>query len=87
MARDMFAQIIPGFTSPAGSAAEVTPDDAADLAVPSRALHIGGGGDLVALMDGGQTATFKAEAGALLPIRVRRVLATGTTATGIVALW
>ncbi|MEK1908183.1 MAG: hypothetical protein AAAB13_20615 [Pseudomonas sp.] len=73
---------------PASNAAAVTPNDSTDLPYTSRALFIGGAGNVAVIMAGGQTVTFTGvTAGALLPIRVSRVLSTGTTATTITAVW
>jgi hypothetical protein len=75
-------------SDPPAHAAVVTPDDNASLTVISRALYVGGAGNLRILMAGGQTVTLAGiTAGSLLPLRVDRVLATGTTATSIVAFW
>ena len=68
-------------------AASVTPSDTADMARAPVGLYIGGGGDVAVEMVGGGTVTFVAVAGAVLPIQPRKVLATGTTATGIIALY
>ena len=81
-----------GFNStisgPAKDAAAVTPSDSNDLGTFARALYIGGGGDLHVTMAGGSEVTFEdVPAGSTLPIRVKRVHATGTTASSIVALW
>lgn len=75
----------------------MTPSDAANLAPPSgdpnkatRALLIGGAGSVQVDMADGTTVTltFPATAcGLLLPIAVRKVHATGTTATAIVAFY
>lgn len=76
--------------SPAWDAAAVTPNDGADLPkIATRALWIGAGdGTLSVVMSGGTTVAFAGvAAGTLLPIRVDRVRATGTGATGIVALY
>lgn len=76
-----------GLTAPARSAAAVTPSNAATFDEATRGLYIGTGGDIAVRMLGGQTVTFAAvPAGSLLPVRVDRVLATGTTAGAIVAL-
>jgi hypothetical protein len=73
---------------PASNAAAVTPNDSTDLAVTSRALFVGGAGNIAVTMAGGQSITFTGvTAGAVLPIRVSRILSTGTTATSIVAVW
>lgn len=73
--------------APARRCAAVTPNDGADLpGAPCKALWIGVAGT-VALIAADDTAsvTLNCPQG-LLPIRARRVLATGTTATSIVAL-
>lgn len=73
--------------SPAYSAVPVTPDDSNDLTYLTRGVYIGGTGNLAVIMAGGQTVTFNgAVAGTILPIAVKRVLASGTTATGVVAI-
>ena len=73
---------------PAHYAVAVTPNDGADLADTSRALYIGGAGDVKVDMYGSGTVTFVGvTAGSVLPVRVDRVYSTGTTATSIVALW
>ena len=73
--------------APASNAAQVTPSDSVDLTYVSRAVFIGAAGTLSVEMHGGGTVSFDAYAGMILPIRATRVNATGTTATGIVALW
>lgn len=74
--------------SPAWDAVAVTPSDANDLArVATRALWIGGAGSVSVNMSGAGEAIVFAGVQGLIPIRVDRVLATGTTATNIVALY
>ena len=73
--------------APASNAAQVAPSDSVDLDFVSRAVFVGGAGTISVEMHGGGTVTFDAFAGAIIPIRVTRVNATGTTATGIVSLW
>ena len=76
-----------GLTSPATRALSVTPNDNDDLDFPARALYVGGGGDVSLIAVGGDTTTFAGlPAGFILPVRTSRVRATGTTATGIIAL-
>lgn len=73
---------------PATSAAAVAPNDAADLPNgTTRALYIGGAGDVKVNMDDGSTVTFKAAPVGILPISVSRVFNTGTIATNILALY
>lgn len=72
---------------PADDFIAVTPHASTDIAVLTRALYIGTGGDVVAVKANGDTVTFSnVQAGTIIPIRVRRVNASGTTATNIVAL-
>lgn len=80
-------QVAPEVASvPADHAELVTPNDSTDLDVTPRALLIAVEGDLRVTTRGGQTLTMAVPAG-IVPIRVSRVFATGTTATGITALW
>lgn len=60
----------------------ITPHDTNDLAVTTRALVIAVGGDVALITKSGQSRTVTVPAG-VLPVRATRVLATGTTATGI----
>ena len=85
---DTYANIAPTLTSPAMDAADVTPNDATPLQTVSRALYVGGGGDIAVEMLSGATIVFRnVPGGAILPMRARRVLATGTNATELVAMW
>lgn len=67
----------------------VTPVDTADLSIsPCRALWIGVAGDVALIAEGDTDAvTLTAVEAGLLPVRAKRVLSTGTTATDIVALY
>lgn len=85
---DTFATHTRSLTSPPEHALAIVPDDAADLPTVTRALFVGEGGDLAVRMGGGGGVTLAGvAAGTMLPIRVARVLATGTTAGGIVGFW
>lgn len=67
----------------------VVPDDGADLGAKylNGFLYVGVTGDVTVTLTGGDTVTFTAvPAGALLPIQVKRVWSTGTTATNILVL-
>ncbi|SLN77034.1 spike base protein, RCAP_Rcc01079 family [Roseisalinus antarcticus] len=70
---------------PATRASTVTPDDTADLSHISSALYVGVTGDVTLITYSFETVTF-VEAHGIVPIRTRRVLATGTTAGAILAL-
>ena len=65
----------------------ITPSDTTDLANVANSIYIGGSGDLTVLRMDGVSVVFKAvPQGGMLPIRVSRVMATGTSATFLVAL-
>lgn len=81
-------------TDASGSRAiAVTPSDTADLTFPiglngTKYLYVGASGDVAAITSSGDSVTFKALAsGVFHPISIRRVLATNTTATGILAVY
>jgi hypothetical protein len=77
-------------TPPAGpcrNAAAVTPSDTVDLADVSRYLVVTVAGNVTVITQAGQTVAIPAAAGMPLPVAASRVKATGTTATGIVAIW
>lgn len=75
--------------SPASSMDAITPHDTNDLANVSRAVYVGVAGDVkVRAVKNGSDVTLKnVAAGAVLPIRVSRIFATGTTASSIVVLY
>lgn len=86
---DLFEKFSNNLDSPAKYAFAVTPDDVANLAVTSRYLYIGGAGDLSVEMtgDNANVVFSTVPAGTILPIRVCKVHASGTTANGIVSLY
>lgn len=77
-----------GGGEPAANAEAVTPSNTLELAAVSRALYVGGAGNVKVVTLGGDTVTLVgATAGEIIPIRVKQVLSTGTTATSIVSLY
>ena len=73
------------YGAPAEKAAAVTLSDV-DI-VNFRALYIGTGGNVAVTMAGGGNVTFpNVPSGAILPIVVSKVLASGTGASDIVGL-
>jgi hypothetical protein len=54
---------------------------------PTHAVYVGGAGIVVAVFEDGSTASFTAIAGQVLPIAIKRVNSTNTTATLMLALW
>lgn len=72
----------------AGGAVAIAPSDTVDLAKHVDSIYMGGAGDVKVNMIDGTTVTFKAvPVGTILPIRVSRVYATGTSATLMVGLY
>lgn len=73
--------------APASGVASVTPSDTAYVEPMARAIYIGGDGNVAIECPDGTTATLSGVlAGSIIPVQCVRVLATGTTATNIVAL-
>lgn len=83
---DFFGKQSDSLQSPARHLAEITPDDGADLPFVSRAIAVAGSGHVAVQTASGDTGRVFVAAGVPFPLRVTRVLATGTTATGIVVL-
>jgi len=87
--RDAYRSHAPAPGAPARRAEAVTPSDSTDLNAYAKALYIGGAGDLRLIpvgADDAEIVTLKAHPIGYVAIQTRRVLATGTTATFIVAL-
>lgn len=83
-----------GDTSPAANAEAITPNDSADIPNDrfTRAIYVGVAGNLAVVMaddigDTNPVVFVDVQAGTLLPIRVKRVRVTDTTALSIVALF
>lgn len=79
-------------SEPFSGGVAITPDGSNDVTARHRALWIGVGGTLSAVVLGEDGATRNTIAttvgdGSIFPFRVLRVNVTGTTATGIVAGW
>jgi len=91
MGRDNFLAERLTTVDPIVSAAAVTPNDSTDLSYVTRAFMVNAGGDIkVAMLTGGEgdsSVIVTCLAGIVYPFRVTRIYATGTTATGITALW
>lgn len=79
------AQPVGILSAPACSAQAVVPDDG--METEYRGLYVGGTGNVRVRMVSNEEVTFTAvPTGLVLPVRVKAVLATGTTATAIVGL-
>lgn len=72
---------------PSGDGVVLTKSDTDELATKTRALYVGGAGDLNVVMNSGRTVLFSAvPAGTVLPIKIKQLLSASTTATLVVAL-
>lgn len=81
-----FANRAVPLSGPATDILPVAPDDGTDLTDVAIALYVETGGAVALHTVGGQTRTVGVADNAILPVGTRRVLATGTTASGIHAL-
>lgn len=80
--------ILPGLDGPAKGAYALTPSDNQDIGMGiCRSLYVGVTGDITLDTEESNAVLFKAVPVGILPVRVKRVRATGTTATNIVALY
>ena len=85
---DKFADYPTTLSAPARDASAITPSDAIDLATLPRAIYVGQTGNISVRLASGQSVVFlNAQAGGFLPIRALGINVTGTTATGLIALW
>ncbi len=67
--------------------ASVTPSDSATFSPLPKGIYVGGAGNIALTGEDGTSVTFAVVAGAFLPLCPSKVLSTGTTATGIIALY
>jgi len=68
-----------------GGGTAITPSDSVDQQYSG--IYVGGAGNVSVIMESGDTVTFTAPpVGTILPIRVKRVRATATTATLLIGL-
>jgi hypothetical protein len=66
---------------------QVTPSDTVDLKL-TDGIWVGGTGNLHVMLQNGQTRVFGGvPAGILVPVRAKRVMLAGTTATLILAMY
>lgn len=84
---DKFETYTESLNSPPRHLFVVTPDDENDLPTASRCLNVQVGGTIQVTTVAGDTGIIMVASGITFPIRARRIWATGTTATGISALY
>jgi hypothetical protein len=88
MSTDLLAQRGDTTDFPAYRLRAITPSDSTELQFLPKALYIGVGGNLslVAEEDSAAVTLQNVASGSIIPVRAKLVRATGTTASGIVAL-
>lgn len=85
-ATNEFSSCARTLSDPASDAIPVTPTDSSDLTRMTKALWLplsATGGIVRVITEAGNTRDLPLYPGDLLPIRVTRILATGTTASGV----
>jgi hypothetical protein len=85
---DTFKNHTQNLTAPPSAAAEITPSDTAELSFATRAIYVGTAGNLrLRMLDGSTVTLTNLQSGAMYALRSDRIMATGTTAGGLVGLW
>ncbi|MCT8003001.1 hypothetical protein V3I01_09890 [Sphingomonas sp. gentR] len=90
---DLFSSTADTVSNPATRAEVLTPSDTADLPDIPKGIYVGTGGTLVMIGIGAPAGATTGRTwknvpnGAIIPFRARRVLATGTTAADMLALY
>ncbi len=77
---DNFKGMTKGLESPADRHFSITPSDSIDLAIVPRALFCLTAGTVAVADSLGFVLMYPVSAGMILPLRARKVMATGTTA-------
>jgi len=80
---DPFKNRTLSLNGPAADMLPVTPSDASDLAQVAVALYIETAGTVSVVTATGQVRSVKVASNSVLPVGVRRVRSSGTTASGI----
>ena len=79
---DRFANLSDAPDFSAKSILAITPNDSTDLAFVTKALYVTADGNIsIIAQEDADPVTLPVTAGQIIPIRVKRVRATGTTAT------
>jgi hypothetical protein len=85
--KDKFSGFTHGLTAPLSDGFDIMPDDTEELSEVTRAIYVGQGGDVAIELAGGGSVVLKGlKPGIIYPLRLARVLATGTTASDLVGM-
>lgn len=77
----------PGICAPGSGSASVTPSNSTDLAQVARSLYVTVAGDVTFTGLDGVDSVWTVPANFIIPVAMTRVKSTGTTATGLIAIW
>lgn len=81
---DDYGYFAPSLSSPIEGGFTITPDDNADLPHVTRQIYVtGNAGNISVVWRNGTTSLEPVQTGDVLDWRIKRVMATGTTATGL----
>lgn len=88
MIKDTFSSTIDSVIAPASNCFALVPSDAEELAVATKAIYVGDGGNIVlrSLSGVADVVFANVPSGSVIDVRARYVRATGTTATSLVGL-
>lgn len=88
MAHNIFEQMLSALDSPASHAFAITPSNSTNFTVPARAFYVGVGGDVAIVTIHDEVVTLSnVVAGSIVPVRVKRINSTNTTASLLVGLY
>jgi hypothetical protein len=88
-ATDNFVNFQSGLQSPPRNTFVIVPSDTTELPFVTRAVYVGAAGDITLRLAGdtGSQSIKAVPVGAMLPLRVRQIYATGTGASQLVGLY
>lgn len=86
MPKDKYSAYVDTPGLPASFVLEIQPDDDTDLPQILSGLNVATPGTVRVTTRDGSVGSVFVEAGTIFPLRIKRVWATGTTATGICGL-
>lgn len=85
---DKQKNLVNTYEMPSDHLEAIIPDDNNDLAYVTRGIYIGSIGNIRIQPENGSPVTFVGLVpGIILPVRATRVLATGTTASNLIAMY
>lgn len=86
---DAFDYNTKSLDSPASKAFAITPTDGVEITYVTRGLFTGSGGSITLILEDDTSAVtlINVPSGIVLPLRVKQVNSTSTTATGLIGLY